>query len=476
MTKATSSQDVPLTKVVITDALHMLRHYPLITIFTLIILRFLYRRYASPLRKYPGPFLASGTRLWAAYRTSRGHVEQDYINLHKRYGPIVRNKPNQISFSSPEAAREILSPGKGFHKTDFYWVFPPAGNPDIFTEISENKHAVLKKFAGPAYSLASFQGLTPAMDTTIEQFCQKLDSFAAAGADKQVDLGAWLHYFAFDVLGRVAFSTEFGFLEQGRDVEDSIAFIDEVQTYDGIIGEIPELDYVLRRAPYWDYLPFVRPLANNVMTKGALEAIGDRQSGKSKPEGRDLLEQLLEGHAKDPEKFTVGNVFAIAHGAIGAGSDSTASTMQTFFHSVLSQPQIFKRLTEEILTADSKGELSDLVTWEQAQKSLPYFQACLKEAMRTVPAVGLNIARKVPPAGAEIDGAFVPGGVEVAINAHVLHRNTDIFGADADKFRPERWLVKEGDEKDEARVKRMDRYMFQVRDHEFILNQTRQSD
>lgn len=28
------------------------------------IARFLFRRYASPLRKYPGPFLASGSRAW----------------------------------------------------------------------------------------------------------------------------------------------------------------------------------------------------------------------------------------------------------------------------------------------------------------------------------------------------------------------------------------------------------------------------
>lgn len=28
------------------------------------IVRFLYLRYASPLRRYPGPFLASGSRAW----------------------------------------------------------------------------------------------------------------------------------------------------------------------------------------------------------------------------------------------------------------------------------------------------------------------------------------------------------------------------------------------------------------------------
>jgi hypothetical protein len=37
----------------------------------------------------------------------------------------VRTAPNEVSFSSPNAARDIFAVGKGFHKTMFYSVFPP---------------------------------------------------------------------------------------------------------------------------------------------------------------------------------------------------------------------------------------------------------------------------------------------------------------------------------------------------------------
>jgi len=84
---------------------------------------------------------------------------------------------------------------------------------------------------------------------------------------------------------------------------------------------------------------------------------------------------------------------------------------------------------------------------------LPYFQACLKEAMRIRPAVGLNITRLVPPEGAEIGGKKFPGGTRVAVNGWVLHRSEEIFGANPKVFRPERWL--KGD------AKNMERYMFQ---------------
>lgn len=141
----------------------------------------------------------------------------------------------------------------------------------------------------------------------------------------------------------------------------------------------------------------------------------------------------------------------------GAGSDSTASTMQSFFWHLLNSPQAYKALLAELDTAQAHGKLSDPVTYAEAQ-DLPYFQACLNEAMRLRPAVGLNIYRKLPPQGLQIDGHLYPGGIEVAVNAWVLHRDKAVFGHDADEYRPERWLGADSD----ARVKEMHRHMYQV--------------
>jgi cytochrome P450 len=128
--------------------------------------------------------------------------------------------------------------------------------------------------------------------------------------------------------------------------------------------------------------------------------------------------------------------------------------MQSFCHHVLREPAIYAKLKQEIDEATASGKLSEMPQWNEVQ-ALPYFQACLKEAMRIRPAVGLNITRLIPPEGAEIDGTWYPGGTRVALNGWVLHRNEAIFGRDVKVYRPERWL--EGD------VKNMERFMFQVR-------------
>ncbi|KEF55692.1 uncharacterized protein A1O9_08442 [Exophiala aquamarina CBS 119918] len=444
-----AGDEAPLTQSAVVTAWALLRSHPYIILVLLLFVRPLYKRYSSPLRQFPGPFVASCTRLWKVWSTWTGKTEQHHIALHQKYGPVVRIAPNEVSFSSPEAALELFKTGKGFHKTDFYGVFPPPENPDIFTETRESVHGMKKRYAATPYSLASMQQCTDRIEGTEQLLISKLDEFD--GGQRICDLGDWLHFFAFDVLGEVAFSKKFGFLEAGVDVDQAIKTIDNSQWYNGIVGQVPILDHFLRRNPLWNLIPFLAT-KNALVTRTALGQLEKRNNPQGeKVEYRDLLNSLIEAQKLHPEALGHGDVFAIAHGAIFAGSDSTASTMQSFFWHVLSNKLVYEKLVAEILAAD----LSEMVQYNEAQ-NLPYFQACLKEAMRISPAVGLNITRKVPVNGAEIDGIKLPGGVSVAINGWVLHRHKGIFGEDAEIYRPERWI-----EGDKEKIKMMERCMFQ---------------
>jgi cytochrome P450 len=131
--------------------------------------------------------------------------------------------------------------------------------------------------------------------------------------------------------------------------------------------------------------------------------------------------------------------------------------MQSFFYHVLAAPRTYNAIQAEITAAVAQSQIASTgnVEWTEAQ-NLQYFQACLKEAMRMRPAVGVNITRFVPPEGVELEGKFFKGGTRVALNGWVLHRDKEVFGQDADFYRPERWL----EDAEKARV--MERYMFQV--------------
>lgn len=58
----------------------------------------------------------------------------------------------------------------------------------------------------------------------------------------------------------------------------------------------------------------------------------------------------------------------------------------------------------------------------------------------------------VPPEGDTIHGKFIPGGTSIGMNSASLLRSKALFGADADMFRPERFL--EVDEVARAKMQR----------------------
>lgn len=67
------------------------------------------------------------------------------------------------------------------------------------------------------------------------------------------------------------------------------------------------------------------------------------------------------------------------------------------------------------------------------------------------PAPGLY-PKSVPPEGDVIHDIFIPGGTAIGMNTGALVRSPALFGADADAFRPERFL-----EVDEATRAEMER-------------------
>jgi cytochrome P450 len=124
----------------------------------------------------------------------------------------------------------------------------------------------------------------------------------------------------------------------------------------------------------------------------------------------DFLSKLLSLHADNPEKVTMADVFMACMTNIGAGSDTTGISLSAVIYHLCKNPEVMRKLREEIDGLAKKGEISDPVTYAQAQK-MPYLQAVLKEALRMHPATGLPLGRVVPKGGAVISGKMFPAGV-----------------------------------------------------------------
>lgn len=81
----------------------------------LLSLHFLYNRYGRGISRFPGPFLSSVTDLWQVYLAA-DYNRHFLVDLHAKYGDIVRVAPGKISFANPAAIKDMLGPGTDFRK------------------------------------------------------------------------------------------------------------------------------------------------------------------------------------------------------------------------------------------------------------------------------------------------------------------------------------------------------------------------
>ena len=93
-------------------------------------------RLQAPLARLPGPKYTALTSLILKYHEFT-HGRTLYIHqLHQKYGPVVRLAPNEVSFSTANALKEIyMSGGSGYDKTEFYSLFTQFNTRTMFSTL-----------------------------------------------------------------------------------------------------------------------------------------------------------------------------------------------------------------------------------------------------------------------------------------------------------------------------------------------------
>jgi len=131
-----------------------------------------------------------------------------------------------------------------------------------------------------------------------------------------------------------------------------------------------------------------------------------------------------------------------------AGRDTTASLLGWLFFILARHPEHYAKLRAAILqdfgpySASPEGTITFV-----SLKNCQYLQHCMNETLRLYAVVPFNSRRAVRdttiPRGGGPDGqskVFVRKGEQVDYSVHIMHRRKDLWGQDAEEFRPERWV------------------------------------
>ncbi|KAK0751851.1 benzoate 4-monooxygenase cytochrome P450 [Schizothecium vesticola] len=407
-------------------------------VFVALLTLAVWRRYFAPIHDIPGPFVASFTRAWHIARILKGDQNLELIRQHDRLGHLVRIAPDEVSVSHPEAVRKIL--GAPLHKGFWYKViaFPDGRFPNPMGATDPAVKNELSRHLAPGYTLPNLLRSEPSITQTIDLLVGWLDRFAASG--DPIDLDKFFTFTTSDVIGETIFSKPFGFLREGRDIDNTIANAHPQAAYVSVAGFFRWLHVLLLSNPVVTWLD-ITPWGHLIDT--AMSAIAERRRN---PDARfDALAHWLRVHDADPKRMPLHEVNSAAFNAIAAGNETVSTALQAFVYFMIRHPDAWARCRAEV---DAAGLSSGVVNFADAQR-LPFLQACIKEALRIFGPASMGLPRVVSKGGLEIAGKTLPEGTIVSVNIWVIHHSKEIWGKDARVFRPERWF-----EKDAARLEK----------------------
>ena len=122
---------------------------------------------------------------------------------------------------------------------------------------------------------------------------------------------------------------------------------------------------------------------------------------------------------------------------LAAGHETTASALTWAFYLLCLHPQVQTRLRDEVRANLPSIDDTETVTAASLDQCL-YLNAVCNEILRLYPPVPGTIR----DAGRDtsILGQFVPKGTKIILSPWAINTATALWGPDADKFNPDRWM------------------------------------
>jgi cytochrome P450 len=144
----------------------------------------------------------------------------------------------------------------------------------------------------------------------------------------------------------------------------------------------------------------------------------------------DVLSMLLQARDEAGEGMTDQELRDELMTALAAGHETTATGLAWAFERLLSCPETYDRLRDEVRTLGATPDPEKLA-------ALPYLDATVKEVLRLRPVI--PIVGRVLKKPMRIGGYDLPAGATVGACIWLAHRNPAVY-PEPEAFRPERFL------------------------------------
>ncbi|KAL6606032.1 hypothetical protein ACP70R_041685 [Stipagrostis hirtigluma subsp. patula] len=300
----------------------------------------------------------------------------------------------------------------------------------VFTEGDD--WARHRRVVHPAFTMDKLKMMTGTMAACAGEVIRAWEAraAAAAGGAVTVEVGQQFQELTADVISHTAFGSSY---RQGKEVflaQRELQFI-AFSTINNV--RVPGLEYAPTKTN-------VRRWQLERKVRSTLMAIIDERQAAAKEArgyGTDLLGLMLEANAGGGgggRIMSMDEIIDECKTFFFAGHDTTSHLLTWAMFLLGTHPEWQQRLREEVLR---ECGVADAPPHGDALNKLKLVTMVLYETLRLYGAVAM--IGRTAAADADLCGVKVPKGTNLAIPIAMLHRDEEVWGADAGEFNPLRF-------------------------------------
>ncbi|MET8953939.1 cytochrome P450 [Streptomyces sp. NPDC004393] len=358
---------------------------------------------------------------------------QDSMRYGKMLGPVFRRKffSREIVFVWGGRLAADLADESRFAKHVGLGVanLRPVAGDGLFTAYNDEPNWQLAHdVLAPGFSREAMAGYHPMMLDVAEQLLNRWDAEQAAG--RAVDVPGDMTKLTLETIARTGFGHDFGSFERSRPhpfVTAMVGTLTYAQRRNVVPGPLSSLllrDAARRNEADMAYL-----------NRTVDELVRARRGSGSGSGGGDLLDRMLEtAHPETGERLAPENIRRQVITFLVAGHETTSGALSFALHYLSRHPGIAARAREEV---DQVWGDTARPGYEQVAR-LRYVRRVLDESLRlwpTAPAYAREARHDTV-----LDGVHpMRRGAWALVLTPLLHRDPEVWGADAERFDPDRF-------------------------------------
>lgn len=322
-------------------------------------------------------------------------------SLHNKYGNVVRIAPNELSYRTAQAWKDIYSSATNFPRDTSFYHASRRKAPSILVA-PDKIHNRQKRAIMRAFTDSAIKEHEKILRPFVDAFIARMEKCCLSGIQR-VDISGWYNFIMFDFMAKELFGEPLGCVETGTThpwIEMLFASI-KVWAFLSIPKYFPFAAGILKPL----VLVWCRDLLRHRDEK--FHSVASKTAHRSQQSDIPTFNTYITS-SKDPKVYlTPEETLANNSFLMMAGSETTATLLSGCTYWVLKSPMIHDTLVAQI----GKRFSSPSEITFAALADFAYLRAVLLEALRMYPPLPLGMPRVVPAGGAVVDGRYVPGNV-----------------------------------------------------------------